>query len=408
MDFPRLIKVVQRFAAAKLADVEAEVQCQLAACGVAIKPGARVAIAAGSRGISNLAQIIRQVVQWVRSQGAEPFIVPAMGSHGGATAEGQRGVLESYSVTEEYVGAPIRSSMSVVELPRGDLPVPLFFDEQAWHADGTIVVNRVKPHTSFHGQYESGLMKMITIGLGKHAQALAIHALGLRGLREIMPVAARRILEHGNVVLGLAIVENAYDQTLLVRAIPAVAIPEQEPLLLEIARQHMPRLPVEDLDILIVDEMGKNISGLGMDPNVIGRLRIRGEPEPPGPRVKVIMVRDLTAESHGNAIGVGLADVITRQLFNKIDFQATYENAVTSTFLDRAKIPVIAESDAQALEIAVRACRLIDPAQPRVIRIRNTLRLDELYVSPAVLAEIKDRDTIETAGPAWHDAIPTA
>jgi len=408
MDFPRLIKVVQRFAAAKLADVEAEVQCQLAACGVAIKPGARVAIAAGSRGISNLAQIIRQVVQWVRSQGAEPFIVPAMGSHGGATAEGQRGVLESYSVTEQYVGAPIRSSMSVVELPRGDLPVPLFFDEHAWHADGTIVVNRVKPHTSFHGQYESGLMKMITIGLGKHAQALAIHALGLRGLREIIPAAASRVLQHGNIILGLAVVENAYDETLMVRAIPAASIPEQEPPLLEIARKHMPRLPVEDLDILIVDEMGKNISGLGMDPNVIGRLRIRGEPEPPGPRVKVIMVRDLTAESHGNAIGVGLADVITRKLFDKIDLPATYQNAVTSTFLERAKIPVVAESDAQALEIAMRACRLIDPAQARVLRIKNTLRLDEFYVSRTVLDEIKDRDSIEIPTPAWQDAIPTA
>ncbi len=210
-----------------------------------------------------------------------------------------------------------------------------------------------------------------------------------------MPEVARGILRHGKIVLGLAIVENARDETMLIRAIPAAAIPDEEPALLETARLQMPRLPVDDLDILIVDEIGKNISGLGMDTNVVGRLRIRGQPEPESPRIKTIVLRDLTDESHGNAIGMGLADVITRRLFARIDFRATYENVVTSTFLERGKVPVVAETDEQAIDIALRACGLADASAARIIRIRNTLRLDELHVSAPVLAEIRNRDGID-------------
>jgi hypothetical protein len=238
-------------------------------------------------------------------------------------------------------------------------------------------------------------MKMAVIGLGKHAQASAIHSLGVRGLREVMPAAAREVLRCGNVMLGLAVVENAYDETMCVEAIPADEIVDREPALLDMAKANMPRLPVSDIDVLIVEEMGKNISGLGMDPNIIGRLKIPGQPEPHSPKIKVIFVRDLTEDSHGNAIGMGLADIASRRFFEKIDFKATYANVVTSTFLERGKVPLIVENDREAMAIACRACGVNDPQAVRVVRIKNTLRLDVLHVSPPVLREIESRDEID-------------
>lgn len=397
---PPLIDIRQRFPAEKLGDAPGEVRARLLGCGVQIRAGANIAIAVGSRGITHIAEMVREMVTWVRGQGGRPFIVPAMGSHGGATAEGQREVLEGYGITEAFTGAPIRSSMDVVELPRGDCEIPLYFDAYAARADGTILINRIKPHTSFHGRCESGLMKMTAIGLGKHAQALAIHGLGVRGLREVMPEAARRILKQSNILLGVAVVENAYDETLLVRAIPAGQIPSEEPPLLELARRHLPGLPVSDVDVLIVDEMGKNISGLGMDTNVIGRLKIPGQPEPESPRIKIVYVRDLTADSHGNAVGMGLADIISRRLFEKLDLKATYENALTATFLERAKVPMIADDDRQALGMALRAATPDTPERARIVRIKNTLRLDRLQVSPAVLNELTGREGIDVLAPA--------
>jgi len=292
--------------------------------------------------------------------------------------------------------------MDVVELPRGDAETPVFFDREASKADGTILVNRVKPHTSFRGRFESGLMKMMAIGLGKHAQARAIHQLGIRGLREVMPQVARQVLAHANVLMGLAIVENAYEQPMRVRAIPAADIPSEEPALLEMARANMPHLPVDHLDVLIVDEIGKNISGLGMDPNIIGRLKIRGQPEPEKPDIRAITIHDLSPGSHGNAIGMGLADVATRRFFDKVNFQATYANVLTTTFLERAKVPIIAETDCRAVEIAIAACGLSDPADARIIRIRNTLRLEEMQVSSPVLREIQTGSGVEVLGAAAH------
>jgi len=405
MCLPEMTRIRQRFATEHVEDVSSAVRGELAGCGVGVRKGASIAIAVGSRGIANLVAIVRETVDWVRSQGGEPFIVPAMGSHGGATAEGQRQVLEQYGVTETAVGAPIRSSMAVVELDRGDLEVPVYFDAEASRSDGTIVINRIKPHTSFHGRYESGLMKMIAIGLGKHAQALAIHRFGLEGLRELTPRVARQVLGQGMILLGLGVVENACDETLKVRALPAAAIPDEEPGLLELARANMPRLPVDELDILIVDEIGKNISGLGLDPNVVGRLGIRGQPEPTRPRIALIVVRELTDESRGNAVGMGLADIITRRLFAKIDFTATYENAMTSTFTERAKVPMIAETDRQAIQFAAQVLRGTAPAGLRIMRIRNTLHLEEMLLSPAVLDNLGGRSDVEVLGPAgpWFD-----
>ena len=394
-----MTRVRQRFAADKLDDVAGALRAELAASGVSVKRGARIAIAVGSRGVANLPLIVRETVAWVKAQGGQPFLVPAMGSHGGATADGQRAVLEGYGITEAAVGAPIVSAMDVVELPRGEVEVPVYFDKQAAAADGVIAINRIKPHTSFRGPYESGLMKMLAVGLGKQAGTQAIHQLGVAGLRDTMPRVARQILRQGKILLGVGIVENGFDETMLVRAIPGAQIPDKEPELLARATDAMASLPVEELDVLIVDEIGKNISGTGVDTNIIGRLKIYGQPEPETPRIRIIVVRDLSAASHGNAYGVGLADIITRRLFSKIDFPATYANIVATGFVERGKVPLIAETDRDALTIALRGCEPRDPSQARIIRIRNTLHLDEIHVSPAVLNAIGNRGNIEVLGP---------
>lgn len=333
--------------------------------------------------------IVKTLIECIRQSGARPFVVPAMGSHGGATAQGQIEVLASYGITEKDIGAPVRSSMEVVELTDpGDKP-RVFMDRSAFESDGVVIVNRVKPHTDFHGPFESGLAKMLTIGLGKHAQALELHDYGVFGLRELMPKAAARVLATGKIMAALAIIENQLHQTMHVEAVMPENILNREPQLLEIARANMPRLPVEELDVLIIDKMGKDINGVGVDPNVIGRTKIRGETEPLSPRIKNIVIADISDESHGNALGMGLGDIITRRLFSKIDFAYTYENVYTATFLERAKIPIIAETDREALKFALRGCGHIEPGHERIIRMRDTLHTTELYVSPAVLSELQ-------------------
>jgi hypothetical protein len=395
MNLPRMFKVRQRFPAGKVENVEAALRKELTGCGVFIKPGARIAIAVGSRGMANLPLIVRETVAWVKAQGGLPFIVPAMGSHGGATAEGQRHLLESYDITENNVGAPIVSSMEVAQLGPD-----AFMDKAAHDADGVIVINRIKPHTSFHGEYESGLMKMIAIGLGKEAGATAIHRHGVEGLRDLMPRVAQAILKSGKVLLGIATVENAYDETLKVQAIPAGEISAVEPELLTLARANMPSLPVADLDVLVVDEIGKDISGTGLDTNVIGRLRIAGEPEPTSPEIKMIVVRDLSTASGGSAYGIGLADVTTRRLVEKIDWKITNANVQASGFLERGKLPHIADTDEKAIEWALSQCSPTPPDRTRIIRIKNTLHLETMVVSEHLLEETKGRDTMEMLGPA--------
>ena len=379
MNLPQMYWVRQRFAADKLADVAGVLRAELAHCFIG--PGQRIAIAVGSRGIANLPAIVSGVADWVRNQGSEPFIVPAMGSHAGATADGQRQLLEKFGIT----GAPICSTMDVVPLGGN-----AFMDRLAFAADGVIVINRVKPHTSFHGQYESGLMKMLAIGLGKQAGAAAIHRLGVPGLREEMPVVARQVLATGKIRLGIALVENAYDDTLALSAIPAGEIPAREPSLLELARNHMPRLPVADVDVLVVDEIGKEFSGTGMDTNVIGRLRIAGEGEPASPRIRRIVVRDVRGDS---AYGIGLADVTTRRLVDRANWKITQTNVETSGFVERGKIPVVLETDVEAVAWAL-------PAGPGVLRIQNTLQLEWLLVSESIRQEIAGRNTIEVLRPA--------
>ncbi len=398
MELPQLIRVRRSLDSACIPDVAGAVRAELERTFPTLRPGASVAVAVGSRGITDIRVIVSETVRFLQSRGARPFIVPAMGSHGGATAAGQETVLAGYGITEAMVGAPVRSSMEVVRLPPGSLQFPVYMDRLAWESDGVVLVNRVKPHTDYHGFPESGLLKMAVIGLGKHAQALVVHGRGVAGLKEWILPAARHVLASGRVLLGLGIVENATDRTCILRAARAADMEETERALLAEAVTRMPRLPTGDIDVLIVDQMGKDVSGTGLDTNIIGRTRVFGQEEPAWPVIRALVVTDLTEGSHGNAIGVGLADVITRRLLDKIDAASTTENVVTSTFLDRGKIPVVAQTDRQAFEIALRSSCVPEGRQPRVIRIRNTLRLEELYASPPVLEEMRSAEPVEVLG----------
>jgi len=377
-----------------IANINQTVIQEMDESGIQIYPGMKIAIAVGSRGINNLAEIVRSVVSYLKAKGAEPFIVPAMGSHGGANAKGQIEVLEGYQVTESYTGAPIKSSMAVVELPNDGLATKVYMDKYAYEADGTIIINRIKAHTDFHDKFESGLVKMCVIGLGKHKQALAIHHFRLKGLREMIAPAAEKVIEHGNILLGIGIVENAYDQTKIIKAIKPKDFFTEEPKLLKISKESMPKLPVDDLDILIIDEMGKDISGVGLDTNIIGRMKVGDRNEPEYPRITNIVITDLTEASHGNALGLGLGDIITQRLFDKINLKAMYANVITSTFLDRGKIPVIAKDDREALDYAIITCGAVKKENLKVIRIKNTLKLGEFYATKAVGKLLKDNPDI--------------
>src|SRR5688500_7321096 len=390
MGLQQVFKIRQRFDGAHLADAAGALRAQLASLDDRIRAGARIAIAVGSRGIDNLPLLVKTVSGYVTERGAHPFVVPAMGSHGGATAEGQSEILRGYGISEHAIGAPVRSSMEVVELPRGDLAFQIFMDRHVYESDGAILINRIKPHTDFHGRYESGLMKMALIGLGKLEGARAVHDFGVYGLRELIAPGAAQVLSTGRILAGIGLVENAFHETLLVEVLKADAIALAEPRLLDLAKRNMPRLPVDVVDVLVVDRMGKNISGVGIDPNITGRIGVAGEHDASAPRVRAMMVCALTPETHGNAIGVGLADVITRRLFADIDYAATYGNVITSSFLERGKTPVVAETDRDAFAIALRSCGHVPFGRERIVRILDTLHLEEVYVSQALLEELAD------------------
>jgi hypothetical protein len=318
-----------------------------------------------------------------------------MGSHGGATAEGQVEILRSLGVTEESVGAEIRSSMEVVEIGQTESGVPVYMDRIASEADGVVVVGRIKQHTDFRSDIESGLLKMSSIGLGKHAQALALHAHGVKGIRDYMVETGRKIYESGKVLFGVAIVENAYEETAMIEAIPPERVVEREAELLKESARLMPKLPVSDIDVLFVDELGKNFSGTGMDTNVIGRFRILGVEEPESPEIKYLIVSDVSEPAHGNALGVGLADLTTKRLFEKINYEAMNQNVLTSTFLERAKIPMVMENDRETLEAAIRCNWGVEPEDTRFVRIPNTLHLRYAYLSENLLDEALANGNVE-------------
>ncbi|HEY5562755.1 MAG TPA: DUF2088 domain-containing protein [Clostridiaceae bacterium] len=397
MNIPKLIKVKQNFKREHIEDIEKKVIEEIEKSNLTIKKGDRIAIAVGSRGIANIAKVVKATVAKVKYLGGEPFIIPAMGSHGGANAIGQRAVLEGYGVTEEYIGAPIVSSMEIVELPSDGIGNKVYMDKAAFEASGTIIINRIKVHTDFHSITESGLIKMCVIGLGKHKQALEIHRHRIYGLKNMILPTAKQVLKHGNIILGIGLVENAYDETAIIKAIRPEDLIVEELKLLDYNRNNMPSLPVTKLHVLMVDEMGKDISGVGIDTNIIGRIGIKGEDNGLIEIINIV-VGDLTTASHGNALGMGLADFITKKLHDKIDFQATYENVITSTFLERGKMPIVAPNELIALNYALRTCGPIEIEEARIIRIKNTLKLSEIYVSKPVYEEIKDKDNIEVIG----------
>src|SRR5919107_1608954 len=397
MQFPKVVKVRQDFPRSRVEDVGEALreQCAREEIRSRIEPGAEVAITAGSRGIAGIDNVLRSLVGILKDAGAKPFLVPSMGSHGGATAEGQVEILRSLGVTEESVGAPIRSSMDVVEIGETGSGVPVYMDRIASEADGVVIVGRIKQHTDFRSGVESGLLKMASIGLGKHAQALALHAHGVKGIRDYMVEAGKVVYGSGKVLFGVGIVENAYEETAIIEAIPPERVAEREKELLEKSANIMPRLPVSDIDVLFVDELGKNFSGTGMDTNVVGRFRILGVEEPESPDVKYLIVSDVSEASHGNAIGAGLADFTTQRLFGKIDYGAMNARVLTSTFPERAKIPMVLANDREALEAAIRCNWGVEPEDTRFVRIPNTLHLRYAYVSENLVDEALANGNVE-------------
>ncbi len=355
----------------------------------AVKPGMRVAVGVGSRGIANLPLLVRSSVDWFKSLGALPFVVPALGSHGRATAEGQKELLAELGVTEESAGCSIDSSMDVAEVGKLSTGFPVYLDRNAQRADGIFVINRVKPHTGFRGRHESGIIKIITIGLGKQRGADSCHALGYRAFPDLLPAMAELCMAKANFIGALAVVENGLDKTCIVEAVPAARMFERDAALLRIAAKKMQSLPFASLDALIIDAVGKNISGSGMDSNVVGRYPSSWMTG--GPEIVTIGLLDITPESHGNGHGMGFADIISRRLRDKLDMEACYVNALTSTTLRTCALPCALESDREVFRAAVKTCHQPDLDKIRFARIRNTLMLRHLKISPALVPEALEK-----------------
>jgi hypothetical protein len=386
-NLPRWALVRHRMDAAEVTDVAAAVVAALEPQRAAIKPGSRVCLAAGSRGIDRIDEVVRATVAWVRAAGAEVFVVPAMGSHGGATPEGQLEVLASYGMTPESIGCEIRSSMETVELGEVRPGVPVFVDRLALEgADAIVPINRVKPHTDFTGEIESGLMKMIAIGLGKQKGADTFHRQGFATFHDLIPEVAEFTLSKVNIPFGLALVENGYARLWRIEAVRRDRIWDRERELLVMARERMARLPLDTIDVLVLDFIGKDISGLGMDSNVVGRYYTG--PTGAGPSIQRIVVRDLTGETEGNAVGIGMADVVLRRAVEKMDAHKTYMNCITAKTPEGARVALTVDTDRQALSIAIASAIKVEPPEARIVRIRDTKHLELLYVSEPALAAV--------------------
>jgi hypothetical protein len=396
---PRWAPVCLSHDAAQLDDVAAAVAEQFSRPGIGerIHPGARVALTAGSRGVDRIGDVLAATVAEVQRRGGQPFIVPAMGSHGGAVAEGQVAVLAHYGITEHRMGCPIRASMEVVELGQVPSGERIFTDRIAYtEADLVIPVNRIKPHTDFHGTVESGLFKMLAIGLGKQRGADALHARGFEHFPWLIPAAGRFVLEHLPIPFGIATVENGYSQLALLEAIPSAMIATREPELLEEARRRMARLPVAQLDVLVIDHMGKEISGAGMDPNVLGRYYQQRLPG--GPDVQRIIVLDLTNATAGNAAGVGLADICTERVATKLDRMKTYINQLTAKTPEGGRLPLVARSDRAAIQMAIASLRRATYEALRLLRIRNTKDLTQVWASEVTRSDLLASGRAEPRG----------
>jgi hypothetical protein len=392
---PRMAKVKVKFDDSKIEDLGQVLNEKLQQEHIkqTIQPGMEIAVAVGSRGLDRLVEITAVTVRFLKDLGAKPFIVPSMGSHGGATAEGQREVLAHLGVTEESVGCEIRSSMEVVEL--GKLPngLPVYIDKFAYEADGFVVINRVKPHTAFRGPVESGMMKMISIGLGKQKGAEACHQLGFKYMAENVPAMAKMIMEKKQMIFGVATIENAFDKVAIAEVLTPAEVIEKEPDLQAKAKELLPKLFFEQIDVLVIDEIGKNISGDGADPNITGRY-----PTPyasGGPVVNKMVVLDVTAESEGNANGVGTADFTTKRLIDKMDLEGTYANGLTSTVVAPTKIATTLPTDKQAIQAAIKTCNILDFTKVKLVRIKNTLTIGEIEISEPLLEYVAKHPNME-------------
>ena len=361
-----------------------------------IRRGERVALTAGSRGIKDKPKILRIIVERLKDLGASPYIVPCMGSHGGATAEGQVEVLESLGITEQSVGAPIVSSIEVQSIGKTKFGTPVLIDKNILKADKIIVVNRIKLHTDFKGEFESGLIKMMVIGMGKPEGAMMVHRLTIKhGFPAVLTEVGSIILRRLPIFFGMGIIENPYDETAFIELLEPGEMMEKEKVLLKKAKKLMPRLPFDRIDILIVDELGKDVSGAGMDTNVIGRINFIGSSRPKRPKITGIFVRDLTEMTHGNACGIGMADYTTRRLVEKIDYPSTYVNCLTAMTPEDGRVPIFFEKDRDALFAAHRNSGVFDPEALRILWIKNTLELEYLYASQPLLKEARSNSKLD-------------
>ena len=398
MVLPEVYRVRQTFERARVKDIPLHVRAELEKLSLKgrVKPGQSVAITAGSRGIANISLIIKTVIDVLKELDAVPFIFPAMGSHGRATPEGQTDLLAHHGITETSMDVPIVSSMDVAEIGKTSDGIPVYVDRNALQADHIIVINRIRPHTKFKASIESGLMKMMAIGMGKQKGAEYYHKAALgSSFEKIIVDVARCVMERAPILMGLAIVENGYDETAHIVALRPQEIEAKEKDLLVLAKEMMPKLPFNEIDLLIVDELGKEISGTGIDPNVTGRNRDLLTAFPHPTKVKRLFVRDLTAETEGNALGIGLADVTTRRLVEKIDTRATYMNCITAISLEKASIPMYFDTDREAIGVALGSVGLTPPELSRIVRIRNTLVLEEVEVSAVYADELHHRPDLE-------------
>lgn len=398
MPLPRMVQVEQHFDRTAVTDIDGSVEKALAEEGVldSVRPGMSIAVTAGSRGISNIAAILRRVVRALEERGAKPFVIPAMGSHGGATAQGQSDVLTALGVTEEYLSCPIRSSMDVKRIGTTFDGRPVQIDAHAAAADGIVVVNRVKAHTSFTGPVESGLMKMMAIGLAKQAGAEVCHQEGYGKIAGNIRKYGNAILEYANILFGVAIIENAFDDTYEIHAVRPQNFEKTETKLLKRSKSLMPRIMFSDIDVLVVDKMGKNISGLGMDPHITGCFASPYASGPPRPDKLVVL--DLTDETHGNANGMGVADVTTRRLLEKFDSEATYPNALTATLTPAVRIPMVMDNQRLAIQTGVKTAAGFDKENIRMVRIADTLSLSRIWISEAMLEDARNTPGVTVIG----------
>lgn len=399
---PKLIPIRQQFPRPRVHNIAGEIARLIREDERSrrIRPGHKIAVAVGSRGIRNIDTIVKSLLAGLKELGARPFIVPAMGSHGGATAEGQRQVLADYGISEETMDVPVESSMDVDQIGELENGMPVYLDKAALASDGIIVVNRIKPHTGFKGDYESGLLKMIAIGLGKHKGASAFHTFGFDMFPTLIPQLGQYVIQHAPLLFGLAILENAYDETAHLELVWKENLIAREKELLQQAKELMPRILVDNIHVLIIHEFGKDISGAGMDSNITGRSNSRFFDKPDALSVDKMVVLNLTKASCGNATGIGIADVTTKKLVDSMDLSVTYTNAITSTILTAAKIPVYMKNDLEAIQTALQTAIRVKHPDSRIVWIRNTLQLEDIYVSESFLSEVAVHPQIQIKGEA--------